>query len=194
MAVRNNRAEQQHEARGDQAAAARLSGRTLAPVLYSRRQGGRARAADDEELVKVLVGIRDERDDNKSYLSPSGPGSKQPHRGSFRKAFRRAVERTVLDPELITPYVMRHIAISRLVNTGVDLPTIQRVRSKNVGDGAAVYPHRGLHINAATEALSTRLPDAITPELHTPSAGSFNLGANCSRTMVPRDGIEPPTP
>jgi site-specific recombinase XerD len=32
-----------------------------------------------------------------------------------------------LDPELITPHVMRHTAITKLVQAGADLPTIQRI-------------------------------------------------------------------
>jgi integrase len=129
-----------------------------------------------EELVRVLVGIRDERDDKKGYLFPPGPGSKTPHRGSFRKAFRRAVERAGLDPELITPHVMRHTAISRLVKAGADLPTIQRISGHKTLAMVLRYTHiDGLHIDAATEALSTGFPGAVTPELHTPSGEVVRL-------------------
>ena len=43
------------------------------------------------------------------------------------RPFRDAVEAAGLDPGLVTPHVMRHTAITKLVQAGVDLPTVQRV-------------------------------------------------------------------
>jgi site-specific recombinase XerD len=43
------------------------------------------------------------------------------------RPFEDAVIRAGLDPVLITPHVMRHTAITKLVKAGVDLPTIQRI-------------------------------------------------------------------
>ncbi|WP_370385484.1 tyrosine-type recombinase/integrase [Novosphingobium sp. EMRT-2] len=42
------------------------------------------------------------------------------------RQFQRAVIRAKLDPAKVTPHVMRHTGITRLVMAGVDLPTIQR--------------------------------------------------------------------
>ncbi len=130
------------------------------------------------ELVQTLVGIRDERDDHAGYLFPPGPGSRQPHRGSFRKAFRRAVIRAKMDPENITPHVMRHTAISRLVKAGVDLPTVQRVSGHKTLAMVLRYTHiDGLHIDAATEALSMGFPGKVTPDPHTSVKRAVVTGA-----------------
>jgi site-specific recombinase XerD len=40
------------------------------------------------------------------------------------RPFSDAVKAAGLDPKLITPHVMRHTAITKLVQAGVDLPTI----------------------------------------------------------------------
>jgi site-specific recombinase XerD len=42
-------------------------------------------------------------------------------------AFRDAVVGAGLDPKLVMPHVMRHTAITALVQAGVDLPTIQKI-------------------------------------------------------------------
>jgi site-specific recombinase XerD len=42
------------------------------------------------------------------------------------RPFREAVAAAGLGPALLTPHVMRHTAITKLVQAGVDLPTIQR--------------------------------------------------------------------
>ena len=48
------------------------------------------------------------------------------------KPFKRAVKRAGLDPSKITPHVMRHTAITNLVQAGVDLPTIQVISGHTV--------------------------------------------------------------
>lgn len=49
------------------------------------------------------------------------------HRARIDRSFADAVERAELDAERLTPRVMRHTAITRLVEAGVDLPTVQRI-------------------------------------------------------------------
>ena len=59
--------------------------------------------------------------------------------------FRAAVNAAGLDPELITPHVMRHTAITKLVQAGVDLPTVQRIS----GHKTLAMVLRYAHVHAA---------------------------------------------
>ena len=60
-------------------------------------------------------------------LSVPHKDSKAGHWARMDRPFRDAVEAAGLDPGLVTPHVMRHTAITKLVQAGVDLPTVQRV-------------------------------------------------------------------
>jgi site-specific recombinase XerD len=79
-------------------------------------------------------------------------------------AFRDAVVRAGLDPELVTPHVMRHTAITALVQTGVDLPTIQKVSGQKTLAMVLRYTHvHGQHIDRAIEAIGRTLPELTKP-------------------------------
>lgn len=107
------------------------------------------------DLAKILAGERHKRLDQTGFIFPPGPGSSSLYRHTFRKAFARAALRAGMDPQTITPHVMRHTAITRLVKAGVDLPTIQRVSGHKTLAMVLRYSHvDGPHIDSATEALS----------------------------------------
>ena len=56
------------------------------------------------------------------------------------KGFARAVVRAGLDPKVVTPHVMRHTAITKLVQAGVDLPDYPaHQRAQDFGHGAALH-------------------------------------------------------
>ena len=57
------------------------------------------------------------------------------------RPFRDAVTRAGLDPALITPHVMRHTAITKLVQAGVDLPTVQRISGHKTLTMVLRYAH-----------------------------------------------------
>jgi site-specific recombinase XerD len=42
------------------------------------------------------------------------------------------VVRAWLDPEFVTPHMMRHTAITAPVQAGVDLPTIQKISGHGI--------------------------------------------------------------
>jgi site-specific recombinase XerD len=95
----------------------------------------------------------------------------------MNNAFRDAAIRAGLDPELVTPHVMRHTAITNLVQAGVDLPTIQRISGHKTLAMVLRYAHvHGQHIDQAIRAIGRTLPKPaanetgcpITQELHTP--------------------------
>ncbi|RZM32170.1 MAG: site-specific integrase, partial [Sphingomonas sp.] len=95
--------------------------------------------------------------------------AKHPHRLSMADPFQRAVVRAGLIPSKVTPHVMRHTAITRLVRAGADLPTIQKISGHKTLAMVLRYVHiHGQHIDQAIAAIDNAFADAITPELHTP--------------------------
>jgi Phage integrase family len=91
------------------------------------------------------------------------------------RPFARAVQKAGLDPERVTPHVMRHTAITNLVKSNVDLPTIQRISGHKTLAMVLRYTHiHGQHIDRAIAAIGRTLPEpspnepasTVTPELH----------------------------
>ena len=129
------------------------------------------------ELAALLAAEREMRQDREGWIFPSPHAdSATGHRARMDRPFDEAVRRAGLDPVLITPHVMRHTAITKLVQAGVDLPTIQRISGHKTLAMVLRYTHvHGRHIDEAIRALGRTLPklaanqmrDAITPELHT---------------------------
>jgi integrase len=130
------------------------------------------------ELAELLETEREMRDDRTGWifqatrLSRSGAG----HRLRMNKPFQRAVVAAGLAPELVTPHTMRHSAIIKLVQAGVDLPTVQRISGHKTLAMVLRYTHvHGRHIDKAIRALGRTLPkqmpdkteNTITQELHT---------------------------
>ena len=91
------------------------------------------------------------------WLFPS-PGSVTGHAHTLRKAFRRSVARASMNPDDITPHVMRHTAVTHLVQAGVDLPTVQRISGHKTLAMVARYAHQnGAHVQEAMRQLDARL-------------------------------------
>lgn len=106
------------------------------------------------DLAAILDKRRDEQAGHSGYLFAGGPGSTTGYRHTFRKAFRRAVTRAHLDPDAITPHVLRHTAITKLVKAGVDLPTVQRVSGHRTLTMVLRYAHvDGRHVDSAVDHL-----------------------------------------
>lgn len=124
-------------------------------------------------LAAMLRTAQDSATDAKGWVFPATrPDGKHEHRTSMAKQFLRAVKRAKLQPEKVTPHVMRHTAITRLVRAGVDLPTIQKISGHKTLAMVLRYVHiHGQHIDEAIRALDMPFPAAITPELHTPERG-----------------------
>jgi integrase len=120
-------------------------------------------------LVAMLANQRQMMDDSEGYVFPSKRAkAKHPHRLSMADQFQRAVIRAGLVPEKVTPHVMRHTAITRLVRAGVDLPTIQKISGHKTLAMVLRYVHiHGQHIDKAIAAIDDAFSDSITPELHT---------------------------
>ena len=90
------------------------------------------------------------------WLFPS-PGAKGGHTVDISKAFRRVVTRAGLDARQVTPHVLRHTAITHLVQSGVDLPTVKRISGHKTLAMVERYAHaNGVHIAAAMDKLDAR--------------------------------------
>lgn len=91
------------------------------------------------------------------WVFPS-PGSRTGHVHTIRKAFRRSATRAGLDPDQITPHTLRHTVVTHLVQSGVDLPTVQRISGHKTLAMVARYAHQsGAHIQEAMAKLEDRL-------------------------------------
>jgi integrase len=99
---------------------------------------------------------------------------------AWTNAFRDTVIHAALDSELVAPHVMRHTAITKLVQAGIDLPMIQRISGHKTVAMVLRYTHvHGQHIDQGIRAIGRTLPEAstnetgrtITQELHTGARG-----------------------
>lgn len=120
-------------------------------------------------LADMLAKERDQREDAEGWIFPATKSnSNTPHRQAMSKQFERIVRRARLNPKKVTPHVMRHTAITQLVQGGADLPTIQKISGHKTLVALMRYVHiAGAHIDDAIAAIDTALPDLITQELHT---------------------------
>ncbi len=85
------------------------------------------------------------------------------HRVAIEKPFRRVVEAAGLNSKEVNRHALRHTAITHLVQSGVDLPTVQRISGHKTLAMVGRYSHQnGAHLQAAMD----RLQCAITQELH----------------------------
>lgn len=84
------------------------------------------------------------------------------HRVAIETPFRRVVAAAGLNPHEVTRHTLRHTAITHLVQSGVDLPTVQRISGHKTLAMVARYSHQsGEHIASAMDRLSER----VTQEL-----------------------------
>jgi site-specific recombinase XerD len=73
------------------------------------------------------------------------------------------VQRAGLDPNRITPHTLRHTAVTHLVQSGVDLPTVQRISGHKTLSMVVRYAHQsGSHIEAAMDRLEGRVSGVKT--------------------------------
>ena len=128
------------------------------------------------ELAELLAREREMRDDREGWIFPSPHSdSAAGHRARMDRPLREAVKAAGLDSDGITPHVMRHTAITKLVQAGVDLPTVQRISGHKTLAMVLRYTHvHGRHIYDAIRAIGRTLPkqaangteNPIIPKLH----------------------------
>ena len=104
-------------------------------------------------------------DNSQPYLFPS-KNSKSGHLEWIDKAFRAVVKEAGLDPHLIVRHTLRHTAITHLVQSGVDLATVQRISGHKSIQMVIRYSHQnGAHIQAAMDKLENRYNSAYENQL-----------------------------
>lgn len=135
-------------------------------IYLARAKAGAREQPITPNLAACIAVARERATDKTGWVFPSQrKGEDATHRLSMAKQFKRAVERAGLSPQRVTPHVMRHTAITRLVQAGVDLPTIQKISGHKTLLMVMRYVHiYGTHIDNAISALDSA-PIAITPKL-----------------------------
>ena len=92
----------------------------------------------------------------------------------MRKQFHRTAIRAGLDPVQITPHVMRHTGITRLVQSGVDLETVRRISGHKTLSMVLKYTHiSDAHVDAAIDKIAI---DLSPPEAGTVEPGAYGTG------------------
>lgn len=140
-------------------------------IHIDRAKAGQRTQPCTAALIEMLKTERGQREDQDGYIfAVTRKDGKRGHRQTMTRQFERAAVRAKLDPRKVTPHVMRHTAITTLVKAKVDLPTIQKISGHKTLAMVMRYVHlSGEHIDTAIASIETAFPDAITPELHTPS-------------------------
>lgn len=125
-------------------------------------------------LVQALANQRKMEKDPNGWIFPTliAKQSKCGHRTNMARAFARAVKAAGLSPQKVTPHTMRRTAITRLVQAGIDLPTIQRISGHKTLAMVLRYAKlQDSHIDSAMDKIDTALGDIITQKLHIAAAG-----------------------
>ena len=107
------------------------------------------------ELADMLAAERKQAANPDGWIFPARiKGTKDGRRKCFAKSFRRAAVAAGLDGEVVTPHVMRHTAVTRLVRAGADIPTIMKISGHKTVAMVLRYSHvDAAHIDAAAAAL-----------------------------------------
>lgn len=80
--------------------------------------------------------------------------------------YRRVVKDAGLDSKEVVRHTLRHTAITHLVQSGVDLPTVKRISGHKTLQMVEKYSHQnGEHIQAAMDTLQIRnVKKFVTPQ------------------------------
>ncbi|HXP03599.1 MAG TPA: site-specific integrase [Stellaceae bacterium] len=117
-------------------------------------------------LADVLASEREMRDDREGWIFPARRAGKSATLDRMSKPFKAAVIAAGLDPAVVTPHTLRHTAITRLVESGIDLATVQRISGHKTLTMVMRYSHvHGQHIDKAIAALE-RPANPVAPKLH----------------------------
>jgi len=90
------------------------------------------------------------------WLFPSRK-SKTGHTVNITKSYRRVVKKAGFDPNEIVRHTLRHTAITHLVQSGVDLPTVKKISRHKTTQMVERYAHQNNeHIRQAMEKLEQK--------------------------------------
>ncbi len=130
-------------------------------LYLPRAKAGAREQPITAELADTLANERETRKDRKGWIFPSPhQDAKTGHRVRMDGPFRDAVIAAGLDPKRITPHVMRHTAITNLVQSGADLATVQRISGHKTTAMVMRYTHvHAPQIDRAIAAIGRAVPD-----------------------------------
>ena len=133
------------------------------------------------ELADMLAREREMRDDREGWIFPSPHSdSAVGHRVRMDRPFREAVKAPVSMPRQITPHVMRHTAITKLVQAGVDLPTVQRISGHKTLAMVLRYTHvHGRHIDQRDPGDRQNAPETGRERNRKHDYTKLHQGAGC---------------
>lgn len=126
-------------------------------VIYIPKAKGGAR---EQPITKHLAEYLRDRirmiGETQEWLFPSLT-SKTGHTVSIEKPFRRVVEAAGMDSTQVVRHTLRHTAITHLVQSGVDLPTVKRIAGHSDIKITEKYSHQDSdHIQSAMDKLENR--------------------------------------
>ena len=126
-------------------------------VIYiPQAKGGAREQPITVSLASYLQNLIKQTKQDHQWLFTS-PNSKSGHTVAIEKPFRRAVLRAGLDVKEVVRHTLRHSAITHLVQSGVDLPTVQRISGHKSLSMVNRYSHQnGTHIQAAMDKLEQK--------------------------------------
>lgn len=125
-------------------------------IFIPRAKAGTREQPITAHLAEFLQGCTEALEPGQEWLFPA-KDSKTGHTVSIEKAFRRVVAAAGLNPQEVVRHILRHTAITHLVQAGVDLPTVQRISGHKTLQMVVRYSHQnGEHIQAAMDKLDKR--------------------------------------
>jgi len=107
-------------------------------------------------LAEFLAGYLAALPPSPGWLFPS-LAAKSGRVMDVKKSYCRVVKAAELDPKQVLKHTLRHTAITHLVQSGVDLPTVKRISGHKTLAMVEKYSHQnGEHIQAAMDKLGNR--------------------------------------
>jgi integrase len=158
-------------------------------LFIPRAKGGRREQPITPQLAEILRREKASRADKQGWIfpSPRPTTSMVGHRDRMAKPFRNAARRAGLDPKVVTPHVMRHTAITKLVQAGVDLPTIQTISGHKTLAMVLRYTHvHGSHIDKAAAAIGRAIPEPSANKIPGTVTQGLHDAANTVTPVRPR--------
>jgi integrase len=126
-------------------------------IFIPKAKAGMREQPITKHLAKFLEGYLAALPKGTPWLFPS-IGAKAGHTVDVRKAYRRTVEAAGLNPDEVVRHTLRHTAITHLVQSGVDLPTVKRISGHKTLIMVERYAHQnGAHIQTAMDKLENRM-------------------------------------
>jgi integrase len=160
-------------------------------LFIPRAKGGRREQPITRQLADILRREKETRADKDGWIfpSPRPNTSLAGHRDRMAKPFRNAVLLAGLDPKIVTPHVMRHTAITKLVQSGVDLPTIQSISGHKTLAMVLRYTHvHGTHIDKAIAAIGRAIPEPRANKIPGTVTQGLHTATNTVTPLPPRRG------